>query len=495
MSENLCKCKQCQRKFDDIEKELAGSSGKCIFHCEKNNWEKENINYFWKELRKYTSVIDKYDGKTLDNSIPYFSSLISKTYAFNKFIFPEFDKINRLSSSEIKNFFNTEEKIFEKDVDFSEAIFLDDAGFYSVQFNGRVIFSKTEFRKDVDFVEAKFNKEVYFLDITLTNKNINFIRSKYLDKLTIRNINSGSYLSIEMGECEFNKAEFDNLSVNNLLLKNSKFNKEVNFNSIEINDNMDLTNVKFFDSTSFNKSKFLNIINFDSTVFYSSASFIKTKFNLLDLKYCSFIGNTNFLNANSSFTSEYKGLKIKNRETARIIKNSFEQQNNIIEANKFYALEMKEREKELEKDKKNGKNLFEWLVFKIHGITSNHSQNWNLALFWIVIVGILTSLFNFYIMKDNEVFIHANFWTIFGTIFFTMLIFFCNSLNKWIQLGFFYLLYIYKTNDIFLFYVVKVINPFQKITDVNLIDFISKVIIAYLIYQFVVSIRQNTRRK
>ena len=33
-------------------------------------------------------------------------------------------------------------------------------------------------------------------------------------------------------------------------------------------------------------------------------------------------------------------IKIDDRETARIIKHSFEQQNNIIEANKFYALEM-----------------------------------------------------------------------------------------------------------------------------------------------------------
>ena len=40
-------------------------------------------------------------------------------------------------------------------------------------------------------------------------------------------------------------------------------------------------------------------------------------------------------------------IKVKNRETARKIKDTFEKQNNIIEANRFYKLEMKEREKEL----------------------------------------------------------------------------------------------------------------------------------------------------
>lgn len=68
---------------------------------------------------------------------------------------------------------------------------------------------------------------------------------------------------------------------------------------------------------------------------------------------------------------------IKNREIVRIIKNIYESQNNIIEVNKFYALEMKEREKELNPFKEP----FEWLVFKIHGLASNHSQDWILSLF------------------------------------------------------------------------------------------------------------------
>lgn len=43
----------------------------------------------------------------------------------------------------------------------------------------------------------------------------------------------------------------------------------------------------------------------------------------------------------------------------------------------FYALEMKEREKELNPKK----DFFEWLVFKFHGLSSNHSQDWTLVLF------------------------------------------------------------------------------------------------------------------
>ena len=44
----------------------------------------------------------------------------------------------------------------------------------------------------------------------------------------------------------------------------------------------------------------------------------------------------------------------------------------------------------------------------------------------------------------------------------------------------------------------KKINPFSIMTELSNIDFVTfvyKIIIAYLIYQLIISIRQNTRRK
>ena len=62
----------------------------------------------------------------------------------------------------------------------------------------------------------------------------------------------------------------------------------------------------------------------------------------------------------------------------------------------------------------------------------------------------------------------------------------------------FCILYIYTAKDCALTNFANVINPFSimlKGDPLNLGILIFKVIIAYLMYQFVVSIRQNTRRK
>ena len=50
---------------------------------------------------------------------------------------------------------------------------------------------------------------------------------------------------------------------------------------------------------------------------------------------------------------------------------------------------MAEREKEL----KLLKNPIEWLIFKIHSISSNHSQDWLLSLLWIFNLTILYSIY------------------------------------------------------------------------------------------------------
>jgi hypothetical protein len=233
--------------------------------------------------------------------------------------------------------------------------------------------------------------------------------------------------------------------------------------------------------------------------YFNYASFSKLNIKKISLRGSSFKNNFHFFEVKNFENQDLEYRNIKDRETARIIKDSFEKQNNIIEANRFYNLEMIANEKELRKIKNEtsffSKERFDWLVFKIHGLSSNHSQNWLLALFWIFVIGIFTSLFDFYTVEINNIYAHASFWSIFGTLIFLFLILFCFYSYNLFQALLLYIFYIYKTEDYTLYYVVQVINPFQKIIDVNIIDFLSKVIIAYLIYQFVISIRQNTRRK
>jgi len=125
---------------------------------------------------------------------------------------------------------------------------------------------------------------------------------------------------------------------------------------------------------------------------------------------------------------------------------------------------MKERENELKEDLKEGKNIFEWLVFKVHGISSNHSQDWLLVLFWIISLTFLTSF-----MKT----IDCNFHQISEKIVLSSIV-------------------------ISIIFFINLINPFSIMTGKEELSFgilLYKITITYLIYQLIVSIRQNTRRK
>lgn len=62
----------------------------------------------------------------------------------------------------------------------------------------------------------------------------------------------------------------------------------------------------------------------------------------------------------------------------------------------------------------------------------------------------------------------------------------------------FYGLYVYLTNDSYLKYFSNSLNPFSIMTgyqELTSLGLVYKTAIAYLIYQLIVSIRQNTRRK
>ena len=161
---------------------------------------------------------------------------------------------------------------------------------------------------------------------------------------------------------------------------------------------------------------------------------------------------------------------------------------------------MKEREKELEADLKKGKNFFEWLVFKIHGISSNHSQDWLLALFWII-----NFTFALGTIKCSINLFGLNFISFIPFIFIIIISLRLSTLENIFKNGFLvffslisYGLYSLITSDFQLHKVVNHINPFSVMNswdNLTFGEFIYKIIIAYLIYQLIISIRQNTRRK
>jgi hypothetical protein len=427
-----CSFSDCNFKynaFDEVnifsfEKRLFIFSN-CIFDCElpyDENYDTTNIDYFVDCV--FNQRVYLHERKFNKND--YFTDC-----TFNNMVFIENQK----------NF--SGDKLFNK-CKFPKYIFPRNKDIDAPNIN----ISNTTFKNSFGLVENEIHhilitdtifKEPIFIDDKL---KINFLRLHNCileDGFLINNKYSNHMFSIKrlsLFECNI-KGSFiaRDCKIENLDLENSIFN-----------------NITIFENTTFE-----NDVNFKFTTFGKLASFKNACFKkTLNLEDSIFKEEANFLEMNGDLA---------NRETARIIKNFFERENNIIEANRFYAKEMKKRENELDKEIKNKKNLktfMDYIVFKLHGISSNHSQNWLLPLFWIFAVSF------FYIVFDTKLnFIESILYNI--TIK-------ANLLNEMANL----------------------INPFSIMTKGETLTFgllIFKIIIAYFIYQFIISIRQNTRRK
>jgi hypothetical protein len=161
--------------------------------------------------------------------------------------------------------------------------------------------------------------------------------------------------------------------------------------------------------------------------------------------------------------------------------------------------------KEMEKELKFFKKPFEWLVFKIHGMTSNHSQDFLLVLFWILNITFVTVFLQFELVCENSfVKLFDRFFFFFGGLVFLgygISKLKENFRNMAIILSSIISYFIYSNTyieDSSLKLFSNLINPFSIMTGKDELSFgilLYKITIAYLIYQLIISIRQNTRRK
>jgi hypothetical protein len=491
----MCKCSQ-----ENCNLEVFENNDKCILHCEKDDWyevedngnSKKNINLFWNQIQK--DLNKKYEESF------YEPEVINEIYIYDNVIFPKFRKDIPYNKYE--------DNQFELGTNFySYFCFTDDEGAYSEKLNTiiselNVSFKNCKFLDNVELSRYNFKKDIrfdkceFFSNFNLNNTNlkgrITFSKSFFYKKLDI------------------SLSSFYNFNINYSFIYEIKTTYTI-FKELSVFSNNIFYSDVYFEMNTFEKiayfrnSIFLRKLNLRDTIFKEDNNFLGISFKLDDDK-------LNQMDLSEKNKKYVKSLEIEkeyflgDRETARIIKDSFEKQNNIIEANKFYALEMKEKEKELEDDIKKGKNFFEWLIFKIHGLSSNHSQDWLLALFWIFVIGFISSYYDFNLIKDENKYVHYELLLVFKTIGLIVVVLFLNNIckikDKFVNgISFiisFYFIYIYATEDYLLSLFSKTVNPFSvmKSNDpINGIQLFFKIIITYLIYQLIVSIRQNTRRK
>lgn len=369
-------------------------------------------------------------------------------------------------------------------------------------------------------------------------KNIRCSGTKFKERFfKFNDINKYKEIAtIELTHCEFDKDfiltitdNYDKESkeyfeVTSINFEHSIFNGKVKIQYCDIQEKANFYNTSFkkladfyrtkFNEVIFERTDFDKVAVFSEAVFKQNVNFKYTKFlgysvfrdtvikGKLDLRNTIFYNNAdaNFLDITSEerkrdqiteeFYGEPKVIQVANRETARLIKSFYEYSNNIIESNKFYALEMKEREKELDKSFKDRKNLIEWVIFKLHGLSSNHSQDPVAPILWILNISYIYSMWISGLHLDNILGYFATF------IALTSIFRKNKFLYKAILAG--NLIFPYLFSFVTLAIIADKINPFSIMTSIDCITFgllLFKVTIAYLIYQFIVSVRQNTRRK
>lgn len=396
-----------------------------------------------------------------------------------------FDIYNHYNIAEIKEvvenllFYNcTFKKIVCEGIYFKEQIFKNNNLYKNLQF------------EELSFIRCEFDKK-FLITYNKPEDENTFFEIKKLD-LT----GSIFHSKVEMKEINFS---------NNSIFNNTKFNELCDFYGSKFNNINCFIKTTFNDICVFTNVTFKNDVDFKYTTFGKLALFKEAIFEKrLNLEDTIIKEEINFLKIKNKNNKELDSKNIANRETARIIKDSFEKQNNIIEANKFYALEMKEREKELEENIKKGKNIFEWLVFKIHGLSSNHSQDWLLPIFWILNISILIPFFKLICFETLKIEM-----TIFIITYFYLLIYLVTYSDKYraitiiISSFLIYMVFYKLSPSINLNSMSSNLNPFSIMIesngaenkDLDFITLIFKSTIAYLIYQLIVSIRQNTRRK
>lgn len=474
---------------------------------------KEELDKYFGKLANNQDSIDNLDHSKLDgyNLQSYLDSFFEEeVIIFDEIFFPAYDTRDIFNYTKIlkklkKIHFNyckfrikyltlNDIKVFFQDCEFFDNYSISNSNI--LENVSDVIYKMCIFHKEVSI--SKDDKQNNKINHTLFN-DCNFKKSLIVENIEFEKGIFNNSISENYDEkyneyLEIDRLELNNCIVNNKLVLNQKYNikyldfKETTFKSkvkiqfCEIGKAI-FFNTKFQDLADFYQSKF-KAVDFRRTDFEKISVFSECEFDCdVNFKYTKFLGKSifrdtiiegeldfrntifddeaNFLditsekrkqNEKGQFIGEPIDIKVANRETARIIKDFYDKSNNVIEANRFYKLEMEKREEEL----KILKNPLDWLVFKFHKISSNHSQNWLLALVWIILLCIIS-------IGSNPI----------------------DSIIK----------IFYSTTPLDL-----IANSFYSIfkfdgENITFYKLIIKLFMGYLIYQFIISIRQNTRRK
>jgi uncharacterized protein YjbI with pentapeptide repeats len=232
---------------------------------------------------------------------------------------------------------NFEKELAFEYIDAKEAIFADS---YELRSN----------IKKLKLYHSNFEKRFVFNDYII--ESAYFENSVFDEKFEFKNNVVGTF---EIDDCNFKKiADFFETTFEKFKIHKSIFDNFTGFELCKFGKETDPKNRDYIALLEY--VTFSNFVNFRNTHFYSG----------LDIDNINLKDSPNFLNTEIGFSNT-------TRETFRIVKNSFDKIGNHIDANHFFALEMKKYKEELSKqDDKNAEKLVFWFNEKISDFGQNY---------------------------------------------------------------------------------------------------------------------------
>lgn len=280
---------------------------------------------------------------------------------------------------------------FDGEVNFQSAAFLQGVKFDGIIFQNKVNFIGCLFERNASFQKVTFEKEVFF---GLIGSSANFSNAKF------------------NGQCVFGFNDYNH----SILFSNSVFENLLDFSKKTFKGNTWLNDCTFKRGANFEHCEFQGKleaweISCQSDLNFKWANF-NQKVNLTDLK-CS--GKANFYGAKFEgngyfYNGQFKNLDIDKtviekrlfflgseirkitRESARIIKNEFLNQNNRIEALKYHQREMRVYTIELWKNLVKKKNLkkkpriiSDLFILGLNAISNGFGLLWSVGIIFYLV--------------------------------------------------------------------------------------------------------------
>ena len=383
------------------------------------------------------------------------------------------------------------------------------------------------------------DKTTWYVENQCNRQNWDILKLKQFDKVLELFIKSQSnnydlsYICFPM--LNFNYFFPKNTITGNISFKNAIFYGETYFVKTIFNGETNFSETIFLNTVSFNEAVFNQNANFNKSVFESDVIFKNASFlDNFDFREVDFRGNA-YLNAeNMSFNlldikgtyfeqplllglSAYENKKkmplgpkhFANKESARLIKDHFEKQNNITEANKYFVIEQDKYIKELrsKENRNDNKRITKIIPLYLNKWISNFGTNWVRAIIVFMIWGIVARSLLVITKGDWELsydlMIYLGLW---------LFVYFITYKNTRLAFGGSLLIatgmFLHLINASFYFLNPQIINEITIITNpINAfknyntfknheaIGAIIRVVSIIIIYQIIVAFRQNTRRK